>query len=86
MYHVNVSVAGRFQSTNTNLTKVCQFVKAVGHCGPEIAKVALHVSGGNERKALELCMSGSLLAGKECFVSTNASPSKTFRWRDHTVF
>jgi len=54
--------------------------------GPEIAKVALHVSGGNERKALELCMSGSLLAGKECFVSTNASPSKTFRWRDHTVF
>ena len=37
--------------------------------GPEIAKVALHVSGGNERKALELCMSGSLLAGKERFVS-----------------
>ena len=26
--------------------------------GPEIAKVALHVSSGDERKALELCMSG----------------------------
>eukprot|EP00434_Breviolum_minutum_P040102 symbB.v1.2.035630.t1/scaffold4752.1/size35433/1 len=26
--------------------------------GPEIAKVALHVSAGDERKALELCMSG----------------------------
>ncbi|CAK9035974.1 Protein mono-ADP-ribosyltransferase PARP14 (ADP-ribosyltransferase diphtheria toxin-like 8) (ARTD8) (B aggressive lymphoma protein 2) (Poly [ADP-ribose] polymerase 14) (PARP-14) [Durusdinium trenchii] len=26
--------------------------------GPEIAKVALHVCGGDERKALELCMSG----------------------------
>ena len=26
--------------------------------GPEVARVALHVSAGNERKALELCMSG----------------------------
>lgn len=38
--------------------------------GPDIAKVALHVSGGDDRKALQICMSGEAAAlEKGCWVS-----------------
>ncbi|CAE7566228.1 Parp14 [Symbiodinium natans] len=43
--------------------------------GPEIAKVALHVSGGDESKALQLCMSGLSFVDPEASLEACAPPA-----------